>query len=93
MLPECLRDYITQLYKNKTELKGLQGSTPEETEYNERIYMKSKALLNSVYGMTATSPIKEVIEYLKEDRDFHYSISDQDELFKKCKELYWIPYE
>lgn len=93
MLPECLRAYITQLYKNKTELKGLQGSTPEETEYNERIYMKSKAMLNSVYGMTATSPIKEVIEYLKEDRDFHYSISDQDELFKKCKELYWIPYE
>lgn len=93
MLPECLREYITQLYKNKTELKGLQGATPEETEYNERIYMKSKALLNSVYGMTATSPIKEVIEYLKEDRDFHYEHSDQEALFKKCKELYWIPYE
>ena len=50
MLPECLRDYIKQLYKNKTELKGKEGSTPEETEYNDRMYMKAKALLNSVYG-------------------------------------------
>ena len=49
MLPECLRDYIKKLYRDKTELKGKEGS-PEETEYNERMYMKSKALLNSVYG-------------------------------------------
>lgn len=93
MLPDCLRKYIIKLYRDKTELKGLEGKTPEETEYNERMYMKAKALLNAVYGMTATNPIKEVIEYLKEDRDFHYSNSDQEELFKKCKELYWIPYE
>ena len=50
MLPECLRDYIKKLYRDKMELKGKEGSTPEETEYNERMYMKSKALLNSVYG-------------------------------------------
>ena len=50
MLPECFRDYIKKLYRQKTELKGKEGSTPEETEYNERMYMKSKALLNSVYG-------------------------------------------
>lgn len=93
MLPDCFRDYIKDLYRRKTELKGLTGSTPEETEYNERMYGKSKALLNSVYGMTATSPIKELIEYLKEDRDFHYAVSDQDELFERCKERYWLPYE
>lgn len=50
MLPDCFRDYIKKLYRQKTELKGKEGSTPEETEYNERMYMKSKALLNSVYG-------------------------------------------
>ena len=49
-LPDCFRDYIKKLYQQKTELKGKEGSTPEETEYNERLYMKSKALLNSVYG-------------------------------------------
>lgn len=50
MLPDCLRDYIKKLYRDKTELKGKEGSTPEETEFNDRMYMKSKALLNSVYG-------------------------------------------
>lgn len=49
-LPDCFRDYIKKLYRQKTELKGKEGDTPEETEYNERMYMKSKALLNSVYG-------------------------------------------
>lgn len=49
-LPDCFRDYIKKLYRQKTELKGKEGETPEETEYNERLYMKSKALLNSVYG-------------------------------------------
>lgn len=93
MLPDCFRDYIKELYRNKTELKGKEGATPEETEYNERMYGKAKALLNSVYGMTATSPIKELIEYMKEDRDFHYAVSDQEELYAKCKERYWIPYE
>ena len=44
-------------------------------------------------SMTATSPIKELIEYLKEDRDFHYAESDQDELFAKCRDRYWLPYE
>ena len=43
--------------------------------------------------MTATNPVKDTIEYLKEDRDFHYAQLDQDELFEKCKNSYWIPYE
>ena len=50
MLPDCFRDYIKKLYRDKTELKGKEGSTPEETEFYERQYGKSKALLNSVYG-------------------------------------------
>ena len=93
MLPECFRDYIKKLYTQKTELKGKEGSTPEETEYNERMYMKSKALLNSVYGMTAQQPIKEIIEYWMEDRDFHYAVTDEKELFERCKNSYWLPYE
>lgn len=92
-LPDCFRDYIKKLYRQKTELKGKAGSTPEESEYNERLYMKSKALLNSVYGMTAQQPIKEIIEYWLEDRDFHYAETDPVQLFEKCKGSYWLPYE
>ncbi len=92
-LPDCFRDYIKQLYRDKTELKGKIGATAEETEYNERMYGKSKARLNAVYGMTATSPIKELIEYLAEDRDFHYTITPEEELYAKCKEKYWLPFE
>lgn len=55
--------------------------------------MKSKALLNSVYGMTAQQPIKEIIEYWLEDRDFHYAETDPEQLFEKCKSSYWLPYE
>lgn len=43
--------------------------------------------------MTATNPIKDTIEYLKEDRDFHYAEMNQEELFEKCKKGYWLPYE
>lgn len=43
--------------------------------------------------MTATSPIKEMIEYLKEDRDFHYEDKPEEELFEECKKRYWLPYE
>lgn len=92
-LPDCFRDYIKKLYRQKTELKGKAGSTPEDSEYNERLYMKSKALLNSVYGMTAQQPIKEIIEYWLEDRDFHYAETDPEQLFEKCKGSYWLPYE
>ena len=44
-------------------------------------------------SMTAQQPIKEIIEYWLEDRDFHYAESDPEELFAKCKEHYWLPYE
>jgi len=47
----------------------------------------------SMVSMTATSPIKEMIEYLKEDRDFHYEDKPEEELFEECKKRYWLPFE
>lgn len=44
-------------------------------------------------SMTAQQPIKEIIEYWKEDRDFHYAVTDEKELFERCKNSYWLPYE
>ena len=87
-LPRCIVDFIIQQYKYKTELKGLAG------EFNETLYMKSKNRLNGIYGLFATAPIKEAIEYLAEDRDFHYDMhTSEAELYEKCKKSYWLPYQ
>lgn len=87
-LPRCIVEFIIQQYKYKTELKGLAG------EFNETLYMKSKNRLNGIYGLFATAPIKEAIEYLAEDRDFHYDMhTSEAELYEKCKKSYWLPYQ
>lgn len=49
-LPRPLVDEVIKYYKDKTELKGVKGQ--------ELYYDKSKALLNSLYGMMAQSPLK-----------------------------------
>jgi hypothetical protein len=65
-LPKPFTDCIKRYYTNKTSLKGIEGS-----EYE---YMKSKNLLNSLYGMTATDPGKDDIifdgdEYIQQETD------------------------
>lgn len=57
-LPDELIAVIKEYYENKTKLKGL------EDEDNQYFYMKAKNLLNSLYGMCATNPLQETIEYL-----------------------------
>lgn len=87
-LPRCIIDFIIQQYKYKTELKGLTD------EFNETLYMKSKNRLNGIYGLFATAPIREVIDYLAEDRDFHYNDDmSEDALFEQCRKSYWLPYQ
>lgn len=49
-LPKPIIDVIIELYKNKTELKGVDGQ--------EVYYLKSKNLLNSVYGLMATNVLR-----------------------------------
>ena len=46
---------IIDLYKKKTELKGVNGM---ETEY-----LNSKEMLNSLYGMCVTNPIRDTIKF------------------------------
>lgn len=52
-LPQPMADIIIKLYKDKTELKGIKGK--------ELVYMHSKQLINSCYGMLCqrliTNPI------------------------------------
>ena len=56
-LPEEYRAVIQDYYNKKTALKG------DDTEEGKYIYMKSKNMLNSVYGMSATDPIHQTITY------------------------------
>ena len=60
-LPKWFTDYVYERYKSKTSLKGV----------DPVLYNIEKAKVNSVYGMTAQRPVKEVIEeiYEKEIRD------------------------
>lgn len=56
-LPAPYRAVIQDYYNKKTALKG------DDSEEGKYIYTKSKNMLNSVYGMSATDPIHQEIKY------------------------------
>lgn len=68
---------ILQLYKNKTEYKGIDEKKAE--------YQKSKEMLNSTYGMIVTDPVQRTIEYNKNSIDCWYISEDKtlEEYIKK----------
>lgn len=61
-LPKELRDLICQLFDNKTKLKGIEDKQDD--------YMKSKNLLNSVYGMMVTDVMRNAYEYNYETGEY-----------------------
>lgn len=79
-LPESYRAVIQDYYNRKTALKG------DDSEDGQYMYVKSKNMLNAVFGMSATDPVHQEIEYL----DGEYKVSSyedftQDELLKLLK--------
>lgn len=79
-LPEQYRKVIQNYYNKKTALKG------DDTEDGKYMYMKSKNMLNAVYGMSATDPVHQDIFY--KDGDYKVSTYEdftQDELLKLLK--------
>lgn len=67
-LPTPLVKCILKLYSDKTTLKGVQGKEVE--------YMQGKAMLNSVYGMCVTNPLRD-----------EYIISEDGELWDVIQAL------
>ena len=79
-LPAAYRAVIQDYYNKKTALKG------DDTEDGKYMYMKSKNMLNAVYGMSATDPVHQDIFY----KDGDYKVSSyedfsQEELLKLLK--------
>ena len=68
-LPDILRSLIISYYEDKTKLKGMQGQ--------EVYYVKSKNLLNSVYGLQAQDPCKPTTVYDDSQEDI-FSVVEGD---------------
>lgn len=56
LLPKQLRNTIQHYFEDKTKLKGVPGQ--------DIYYMKVKNKLNSIYGMSVQSPVKQSIDFI-----------------------------
>ena len=83
-LPEEYRRVIQDYYNNKTKLKG------DDTDQGVYLYTKSKNMLNSVYGMSATDPIHQEILY--KGGDYQRSSYDTMTEEEKAKALKSAPF-
>ena len=80
-LPLQLRNCILSYYNDKTALKGI----PEQELY----YMKQKNKLNSIYGMSVQSPVKQTIDFLN---DFIERNEDERDLLEKANSHAFLSY-
>lgn len=88
-LPQCIIDKIIEYYRNKTELKGVSGQ--------EYFYMKSKNLLNSIYGLMVQDPCKDLILFVDGDTkgmksDYRPEGADPAELLEKARKKAFLNY-
>ena len=81
LLPKQLRETVLEYFRRKTELKGIEGQ--------ELYYMKSKNKLNSVYGMSVQSPVKQSIDFIN---DFIDRQDDERELLDAANKKAFMSY-
>ena len=81
-LPPAYIHNIEKYFRGKTSLKGT------DDDYN---YMKSKNLLNSIYGMSAQDPVKQSILY--DCGNFRLDTVPNEELYNKYMKRAFQPYQ
>lgn len=75
-LPTEFIKCVVELYKKKTELKGVEGKENE--------YLGAKEMLNSCYGMSVTNPLRDLIEYKNNDwGEKNYTDCEKSEMLLK----------
>lgn len=82
-LPYEYRDLVLGYYERKTKLKG--------DKENEVYYGKTKALLNSLYGMMAQNPLKEEIVYV--GNEFLIEDKSEEELLRNYNRTAFLCYQ
>lgn len=78
-LPKDFVRSVLELYKSKTELKGLEGNDENGVPYSV-IYLNRKEMLNSCYGMTVTDIVRDDIIY---EDDWKEETPDLNESIEK----------
>lgn len=81
-IPKPLKDVVLSYYVKKTELKNVEGQ--------EVYYQKSKELLNSIYGMIATDPVRRTIEFI--NGDFREKEEDLETLLEEGNKKAFLNY-
>ena len=81
-LPPAYIHNIEKYFRGKTSLKGT------DDDYN---YMKSKNLLNSIFGMSAQDPVKQSILY--DAGNFRLDTVPNEELYNKYMKKAFQPYQ
>ena len=81
-LPLPLRQEVQKYFQEKTELKNVAGQ--------ELYYHMSKAKLNSIYGMSVQSPVKQSIDYINDQ--FIERTEDEQELLQQNNNKAFLVY-
>lgn len=83
-LPDPLINEVVKYYRDKTELKGVEGQ--------ELYYDKAKALLNALYGMMAQNPVKHTLIFQQVGEWEEDNIPDE-ELLAKANRKAFLAYQ
>lgn len=83
-LPRDFIRSVLELYKSKTELKGLQGDDENGVPYSVT-YLSRKEMLNACYGMTVTDIVRTNIEYIDEWTQSEPDLQDAIEKYNESK--------
>lgn len=84
MLPKRFRDLVKEYYKRKTSLKNVEGQ--------EIYYEKAKNKLNSLYGMCAMDPVRQVIKF-NEERGFFCDEQEEEKILEEYNKKAFLPYQ